>query len=126
MKNTKHMSHIKKRSRPAVKQAASTRAPVADAPLALPDWTYFSNHGHVLFCLARQPDMLLREVAAKVGITERAVQRIVADLEEAGALRRERDGRRNRYTINPNTPLRHHNEAHCTVGMLIDIVVGRK
>lgn len=120
------MSHIKGQSRPAVKQAASTRSPAAAAaaPAAVPDWTYFSNHGHVLFCLAREPDMLLREVAARVGITERAVQRIVADLEESGALLRERDGRRNRYTIDPDTPLRHPNEAHCTVGMLIDTVIG--
>lgn len=116
------MSHIEEQAGKAVKRPSARRAP---AVVAAPgEWTYFSNHGHVLFCLAREPEMLLREVAARVGVTERAVQRIVADLEAAGVLLRERDGRRNRYTIDPHAPLRHPNEAHCTVGMLIDTVVG--
>ncbi|MCL6620315.1 MAG: winged helix-turn-helix domain-containing protein [Thermomonas hydrothermalis] len=120
----KHMSHIKKQAKKVVKRSAAKRAPTPVA--ASRDWTYFSNHGHVLFCLAREPEMLLREVAVRVGVTERAVQRIVADLEAAGVLLRQRDGRRNRYTIDPNAPLRHPNEAHCTVGMLIDTVVGSR
>lgn len=116
------MSRIKNPTSPVVKRAS--RTPAKAAPAAAGEWTYFSNHGHVLFCLAREPDMLLREVAARVGVTERAVQRIVADLEAAGVLLRERDGRRNRYSIHRDSQLRHANEAHCTVGMLIDIVVG--
>lgn len=116
------MSRIRKEAEQKVKPAPARRAPT---PVAMTgEWTYFSNHGHVLFCLAREPDMLLREVAARVGVTERAVQRIVADLEAAGVLQRERDGRRNRYTINPDARLRHVNEAHCSVGMLIQTVVG--
>ncbi|TZF87049.1 helix-turn-helix transcriptional regulator [Cognatilysobacter lacus] len=86
-------------------------------------WTFFSNHTHVLFCLAADGGQTLREVASKVGVTERAVQRIVADLEEAGVLERERDGRRNTYRMHADVPLRHAVEAHCRVGDLIALVV---
>ena len=88
-------------------------------------WTFFSNHSHVLFCLAAAPQQTLREVAAKVGVTERAVQRIVAELEAAGVLERRRDGRQNTYRINRDIPLRHALEAHCRIGDLIDVVVNR-
>jgi predicted transcriptional regulator of viral defense system len=82
-------------------------------------WTYLTNHSHVLICLAREPELRLRDVSEKVGITERAVQRIVSELEESGALTRIRDGRRNRYEVHPQTPLRHPIEAHRTIGELI-------
>jgi len=88
-------------------------------------WTFLSNHTHVLVCLAADGDQILREVAQKVGITERAVQRIVADLEQAGVLHRERDARdarRNRYRINTEMRLRHPLEAHCRIGALLDSV----
>ncbi|MEI2796095.1 winged helix-turn-helix domain-containing protein, partial [Pseudoxanthomonas sp. F11] len=88
-------------------------------------WTFFSNHSHVLFCLAAEPQQTLREVAAKVGITERAVQRIVAELEAAGVLERHRDGRQNTYRIDRAVPLRHPLESHCRIGELIDVVVER-
>jgi DNA-binding MarR family transcriptional regulator len=86
-------------------------------------WTFLTNHSHVLICLARQPEMTLRAVASKVGITERAVQRIVAELEESGVLVRSRDGRRNRYQIRTRTPLRHPLEAHRSVGHLLGMVL---
>lgn len=86
-------------------------------------WTFLSNHAHTLVCLARSPDVVLREVAVEVGITERAVHNIIADLEASGVLTRERDGRRNHYEIHRERPLRHPVEAHCTVGQLIDMVV---
>ena len=70
-------------------------------------WTYLTNHSHVLICLAQDSEMRLRDVALKVGITERAVQRIVAELEEGGVLTRIRDGRRNHYEINREARLRH-------------------
>lgn len=89
-------------------------------------WTFLSNHGHVLVCLALDPHTRLRDVAARVGITERAVQKIVGDLEEAGVLVRERSGRRNSYHLNVNAPLRHALEAHRTVGALLGLLVGRK
>lgn len=91
-------------------------------------WTFFSNHSHVLLYLAADGTQTLRDVAARVGITERAVQRIVADLEAAGVLYRERDpvdARRNRYRFDPDVPLRHPLEAHCRVGALIDLVIAR-
>ena len=82
-------------------------------------WTYLTNHSHVLICLAKNPEMRLRDVAERVGITERAVQRIVADLEQGGALTRIRDGRRNRYEVHQDSQLRHSIEAHRTVRDLI-------
>lgn len=87
-------------------------------------WTFLTNHSHVLFCLARDPERTLREVAAKVGITERAVQRIIGELEEAGVITRERDGRRNRYTIAADVRLRHPIEGDCRIADLIHVVVG--
>jgi len=89
--------------------------------MAGPNWTFLTNHARVLLCLAEAPELRLREVAEYVGITERAVQRIVTDLEEAGIVTRSREGRRNHYTINEAMHLRHPNEAHCTVGDLLAI-----
>lgn len=89
-------------------------------------WTFFTNHGHVLLCLAQQPGMLLREVALTVGITERAVQKIIADLEAGGIITREKQGRQNVYTLNTRLPLRHAVEAHCTIEGLIDFVLQSK
>jgi DNA-binding transcriptional ArsR family regulator len=88
-------------------------------------WTFLSNHGHVLVCVALDPESRLRDVAASVGITERAVQKIVDDLEEAGIVTRERSGRRNRYRLNVNVPLRHPLESHRTVGSLLGMVLDR-
>ena len=87
-------------------------------------WTFLSNYSHVLICLASRPDLTMREVAEMVGITERAVQRIVADLESAEVLTRIRDGRRNQYQINTSLQLRHPIEAHCSVGDLLKMVSG--
>jgi len=88
-------------------------------------WTFLSNHAHVLLCLAQDPDARLRDVALSVGITERAVQKIVSDLEQAGALVRERAGRRNSYRLNLDVPLRHALESHKTVGTLLSLVLDR-
>lgn len=85
-------------------------------------WTFFTNHTHVLICLAREPELRLRDVAARVAITERAVQRIVSDLETAQILTRTRDGRRNRYEVHADQPLRHSVEAHCKVGDVLRMV----
>lgn len=86
------------------------------------NWTFLTNHTHVLICLAQDPEMRLRDVADRVGITERATQRIVSDLEHGGALTRVRQGRRNRYDVNLDLPLRHPLESHRTVGDLIRAV----
>ncbi|MCB0216289.1 MAG: winged helix-turn-helix transcriptional regulator [Caldilineae bacterium] len=85
-------------------------------------WTFLSNHAHVLICLASSPRMLLREVALRVGITERAVQKILADLEAEGLVVRSRDGRRNLYRLQLDQPLRHPLEAHRSVRELIELV----
>lgn len=86
-------------------------------------WTFLSNHGHVLVCLATDPASRLRDVAAKVGITERAVQKIVGDLESAGVIERIRAGRRNTYRLHLSVPLRHPLEAHQTVETLLSGVL---
>ncbi|WP_191621195.1 helix-turn-helix transcriptional regulator [Marinihelvus fidelis] len=85
-------------------------------------WNVFSNHGHVLLFLSRAPDARLRDVAQSVGITERAVQKIVRDMQDSGVVQVVRKGRRNSYTINISAPLRHELEAHCRVGQLVDLV----
>ena len=85
-------------------------------------WTFLTNHGHVLVCLAQSPDVLLRDVAARIGITERSVQQIVADLERAGVIIRMRVGRRNRYLVRREESLRHPLEAGVSVGQLVDLV----
>jgi hypothetical protein len=90
-----------------------------------PRWTFLTNHGHVMLCLAQSPELRLRDVAERVGVTERAVQRIVADLEEAGFLTRHRAGRQNEYDINRRQPMRHPVEAHQTVGALIALIGDR-
>ncbi|WP_019012302.1 winged helix-turn-helix domain-containing protein [Deinococcus aquatilis] len=85
-------------------------------------WTFLTNHTHVLLCLVRQPEATLRQVALEVGITERAVQRIVRDLEQSGTLTRTRRGRRNSYTVNADFALRHPLEAHRNVGDLLALL----
>jgi hypothetical protein len=88
----------------------------------MPDWTFLTNHAHVLLCVSRDPTARLRDVAEVVGITERATQRIVAELEAAGYLTRKRDGRRNRYDVHPGVPLRHPLERDHTVGEILDVL----
>lgn len=86
-------------------------------------WTFLSNHAHVLLCLAADPDMRLRDIAGLVGITERAAQWIVNDLEADGYLERERVGRRNRYTLRLQRPMRHPLEKKHKVGEIVDLLL---
>lgn len=96
------------------------------SPPAKPaSWTFLSNHAHVLVCVARDPEARLRDVAEAVGITERAVQKIVADLVAGGVLVKHRKGRRNEYEINRSAPLRHALEAHADVGALLRLLRSR-
>ncbi len=83
-----------------------------------------SNHAHVLICIDRDPTIRTRDIAAAVGITERATQAIVSDLVAAGYLLRQRDGRRNTYTVVPDAPFRHPIEANHTVGDLLSMLEG--
>ncbi len=89
------------------------------------DWTFLTNHAHVLLCVARDPDVRLRDVAVAVGIPERAAQRIVADLVEAGYLERTREGRRNRYRIDRALPLRHPLEREHAIGEVLAVLTPR-
>jgi DNA-binding Lrp family transcriptional regulator len=82
-------------------------------------WTFLTNHTRVLACIAAEPAIRLRDIASRIGITERAAQRIVGDLVDAGYLERERVGRRNVYRAHLNEPLRHPLEASYTVGALL-------
>ena len=84
-----------------------------------PTWTFLTNHTHVLVCLVRDPESLIRTIALQVGITERMVQRILKELEEGGLIRKEKIGRRNRYAVNLNVELRHPLESGYTVGDLL-------
>ena len=89
-------------------------------------WHFLTNHAHVLLCISEHPDITIRELATTVGITERAVMRIVGELDDGGIIARTREGRRNHYTINPDVHLKHPVEAHCTVGDLIQMFQGAR
>ncbi len=88
-----------------------------------PEWTFFSNYAHVLVCLAENPGVRLRDVAERVGITERSAQRLITHLDEAGILTRVKHGRRNSYYIDTSAHLRHPIEGRCTVGELLRLVL---
>jgi DNA-binding MarR family transcriptional regulator len=85
-------------------------------------WTFLTNHTQVLICIAEDVDITLRDVANKVGITERAAQRIVADLVEAGIIDRRRVGRRNHYLVNRRAAMRHDAQANRQIGPLLDLL----
>jgi DNA-binding MarR family transcriptional regulator len=85
-------------------------------------WTFVTNHTQVLLSIARNRDVRLRDIAQTVGITERATQRIVADLIEGGYVSRERRGRRNHYSVNPKTKMRHPSQREQDVGTLLDVL----
>ena len=84
-------------------------------------WTFLTNHGHVLIFVHRNPDARVRDIAAAVGITERAAQTILADLEENGYLRKTRVGRRNTYAVNAAGKFRHPEEAGHRIGDLLHL-----
>lgn len=86
---------------------------------AKPNWTFLTNHAQVLACIADEPDIRGRDIADRVGITERAAQSIIADLDACGYISRTREGRRNRYAINPDGRLRHPLHADHTIGELL-------
>jgi DNA-binding IclR family transcriptional regulator len=88
----------------------------------VPGWTFFTNHAHVLVCVARDPTVRVRDIAAQVGITETATQRILADLVAEGYVDRVREGRRNRYVLHPELPLRHPLERANAVGEVLAVL----
>jgi DNA-binding IclR family transcriptional regulator len=87
-----------------------------------PGWTFLTNHAQVLVCIARDPGVRLRDIGERVGITERATYRIVAELAAAGYITRRRNGRRNHYTINAHFSLPDPVAREQSVGQLLEIL----
>ncbi|ULE31521.1 helix-turn-helix transcriptional regulator [Mycobacterium sp. IDR2000157661] len=118
------MAATKKPTKAATAPRKRTAAPRgtqrADGPAGVRGWTFLTNHAHVLLCLAHGGSLTARELGMRIGITERSVQAILADLIEDGYLKKSKVGRRNSYTVNPKGRLRHPLEAAHTVGELID------
>jgi DNA-binding MarR family transcriptional regulator len=85
------------------------------------NWHFLSNHAQVLLCIARDPDVRFRDIAQLVGITERAAQRLVSDLIDAGYVEREKVGRRNRYHLNADLKMRHAAQANHQIGELLHL-----
>ena len=92
------------------------------SPDATKSWRFLSNHTQVLLCIQRDPDVRYRDIAQKVGITERAAQRIVADLVESGYVESERVGRRNHYRVNADIAMRHPAQEGHDVGELLRLL----
>ena len=119
------LSDSKAKKKDASRKPASSKvsASPASAPSApAKGWTFLTNHTHVLALLHSNPQLVLRQVAIEVGITERAVQRIVQDLEEGGFIRREKVGRNNRYEVLTDERLRHPIESHRKIGDLLKLI----
>lgn len=93
---------------------------------SMSSWGFLTNHAHVLVCVAKDPEMRLREIASCVGITERAAHRIVCELEEAGYLTKTRDGARNHYEVHSDLPLRHDLDGEAAVGNLLEVLLEEK
>jgi hypothetical protein len=91
--------------------------------LTTPRWDFLTNHAHVLVCVARDPGTRLRDIAEAIGITERAAHRIVSELVDEGYLVRERQGRRNHYTVEAKLPLRHPLVQEREVGELLSLLL---
>jgi hypothetical protein len=86
-------------------------------------WDFLTNHAHVLLCVAKDPGIRLRDIAAAVGITERGAHKILTELVDEGYVLRERHGRRNRYTVRPELPLRHPLVHDREVGDLLKVLL---
>lgn len=95
-----------------------------DGTLTSPGWTFLTNHSHVMICIAQDSSVRSRDIAARVGITERAVQRIVMELCDAGYVTKIREGRRNRYEVHLDLPLRHPVEGNSTARQLLTAAQG--
>lgn len=85
-------------------------------------WTFLSNHGRALLCIARDPDVRLREIAVDLGITERSAYALVNDLTEAGYVVKEKDGRRNRYRIEEHLPLPELTDRELAIGEVLGVL----
>ena len=104
-------------------QISSIEKPAAPREQTTPQWDFLTNHAHVLVCVSGDPGIRLRDIAARVGITERAAHKILSDLVEEGYVLRERHGRRNRYTVKSELPLRHPLVQERAVGELLAVLL---
>src|ERR1043166_417697 len=86
-------------------------------------WSFLTNHARALACIAKDPGLRLRDIAAALGITERSAYGIVADLTDAGYVLKERDGRRNRYQIQKHLPLGDSISREAAIGEVLDVLV---
>lgn len=117
------MPASKKSAKPAVAAARATPSGRTSTSTGEPHrWTFLTNHSHVLVLIKLDPHRVLREIAREVGITERAVQRIIVDLEEGGFIERKKVGRQNHYQVKEQLPLRHPIEAHRSIGDLLQLL----
>ena len=96
-------------------------------PAVSAEWKFLTNHAHVLLCVARDPETRLRDIAEQVGITERAVHRILSELESRGYVKKEKLGRRNRYKVMAKMPLKYRLQSHhltlaTLLAMVLDLV----
>lgn len=87
-------------------------------------WSFLTNHARTLLCIAHDPGVRLRDIAAEIGVTERSAQGIVTDLVEAGYVVKDKDGRRNRYQIQEHLPLLDPIGTEPTIGEMLDLLVG--
>lgn len=92
--------------------------------LATPSWTFLTNHGRVLLCIAHDPGVRLRDIAARLDITERSAYGIVTDLTQAGYIVKQKDGRRNRYQIQTHLPLPESTSRERTLGEVLTLLAG--
>jgi MarR family protein len=92
--------------------------------LAAPSWTFLTNHARVLLCIADDPGVRLRDIAAKLDITERTAYGIVTDLARAGYVVKQKDGRRNRYQIQVHLPLPEPSKQERTLGEVLALLTG--
>jgi hypothetical protein len=98
----------------------------ASSAAAASRWDFLTNHAHVLLCVAHDPGIRLRDIAAAVGITERGAHKVLSELVDEGYVLRERHGRRNRYTVKPELPLRHPLVHDREVGDLLNVLLRPK
>jgi hypothetical protein len=92
--------------------------------VATPSWGFLTSHARVLLCIAHDPGVRLRDIAASLGVTERSAYGIVTDLAEAGYVVKEKDGRRNRYQVQAHLPLPEPNGRERTVGEILALLTG--
>ncbi len=88
-------------------------------------WMFLSNHGRALLCIAHDPDVRLRDIAAELGITERRAYALVSDLADGGYVVKERDGRRNRYSIQEQLPVPELADRDLAIGQVLGVLKDR-